>query len=118
MGTVDRRERTCLDLILFSVIRIPDRKNRCIGSMFEYMLLTTSLLACGIYRRYAHIHIANIYVLFFWQRSHLMAEVGIASLSALCSLPHLIVPGSITSPSYMYNLKGITYYFNYLSLIN
>lgn len=46
----------------------------------------------------AHAHIANIYILFFfffWQKSRLMAEVDIASLSALCSLPHLILPGAL-----------------------
>ena len=41
-----------------------------------------------------------------------------AFLAALCAFPRLALPGSITSPSYTSDLKGITYYFNYLSLIN
>lgn len=89
------------------------------GSMLKHKLLTTSLLACGGHPdTCTHTWREYLDSLFFWQRCHLMAKVDVASLSALCSLPHLLLPRSITSPSGMYNLKGIPCDFSYLSLID
>ena len=71
------------------MIRIPDRRDRHIGPVLERIPAFYHKLA-GLWNTQRHMHISMqqiaILIFFFWQRSHLTAEAGVASLSALCSL--------------------------------
>lgn len=122
MGTVDRRQKICLYFnFFFLMIRFPDGKNRHIGPMLERTPASYQKLAGLWYtQRHTHTHVEEIsWCFFIFLAEKPFSSWGWASsLSALCSLPRLMLPGSTASPSCMYDLKGITYYFNYLSLIN